>query len=607
MTCSSNTTCRPKAQRPAWRRRAAAFLLGTLALTGVSGQAEAPPNPGALISKAKGYLARGDGVGAQIKLRQALDQGAPRAAVAAYMGQAYVLQDKPDKARDWLAAERFNPASAADGFRALARLEQSQGRLPAAGAAFDKALAITPRDATMWVEIGRLRYAGGEHALALEAAQYALDLEPRNVRALEFRGQLVRDSHGLTAALPWFKAALVREPDDVSVLNEYAATLGELGRARDMLTVTRRVLELRPGDARAIYLQAVMAGRAGNYTLARRLLMRTGNRLSDVPGAMLLEGVTEMAAGNYTLAIEALERLLVLQPGNHRAEELLARALFQAGEYSYLAHHLADRAKQPGASPYLLTVVARAHEALGRRDLAGALLDRAAAPRRTAIVAIDSISSVGQLLDDGRLDEAAVLAENRRTEDFGHYQNQVLAGDVQLMQGHAVAALERYEAAARIRMPENLMLRRFEALMMAGRPMEGAVLVQSFLRHNPTSRSALRLAALLAARGGDWRRARLILEYLHDVGGSRDVQLLADLSLARLRTGDAISAEEAAQQAYRLQPASPVAALAWSLCLAELGQRKPDALALLAKARPRMGEDPLFAQTRLRLAALRGG
>ncbi|MCX7863947.1 MAG: tetratricopeptide repeat protein, partial [Novosphingobium sp.] len=340
-------------------------------------RADASAVGGDAIAAARAELARGDGIAAEVQLDKALAAGAKRAEVAAYMGEALLAQGRFAEARAWLASGAFDSASAAAGFRALARLERLEGNLRAAGAALDRAMALSPNDAGMWVEIGQLRYAGGEHALAIEAAEHALKLDPRNVRALEFRGQLVRDSHGLLAALPWFEAALRQDADDVSVLLEYAATLGELGRASEMLVVTRRVLELEPKNARAFYLQAVLAARAGNYPLARRLLRRGGDALSAMPGAMLLEGIVQIDAGNYTLAARALERLLDIQPGNSRAQELLARALFLSGEYSYLVSRFAEIAARPEATPYLLTVIGRAQEMLGRRDLAGPLLDRA--------------------------------------------------------------------------------------------------------------------------------------------------------------------------------------------------------------------------------------
>lgn len=602
MICLSNTICTPDRRRLTGWLFAALFALTAMLGLPMTGAGAAASEAESTIQAAKQDLQRGDGIAAEVRLKLALDQGADRAAVAAYMGEALLAQGKTDKAREWLAPGEFLPESAAVGFRTLARLERQSGNLRAAGAAFDRAISLSPDDASMWVEIGRLRYSGGEHLLAIDAATHALELEPENVRALEFRGQLVRDSYGLAAALPWFETALTYAPDDVSLLLEFAATLGDLGQNRQMLTLTRRVLELSPGNPKAYYLQAVMAARAGNYGLARSLLKKVDGRLGNLAGVILLEGITETALGNYTLAIEALDPLAKRQPGNDRVRNLAARALFLAGEYKYLVTRYAQQALRPDASPYLQTLIGRALEYLDRRDEAGRYLDLASQAQRQAIYPLPDTTEIGALLADGRAQEAVYRAETALAADNGFYQNLVLAGDVQLVLGRPQAAIERYDRAARIRMPESLMLRRFQAFVMAQDMRQASDLVDGYLVHNPTSRAALRLAALMSVHTGDWQRARGLLEFLRGSGGQRDVQLLSDLALTQIRTGDPAAAEVSAQAAYRLQRANPVAAQALGLSLAA-GEKRPDAAkALLDKARTMMGDNPLLTEGRLKLA-----
>jgi hypothetical protein len=62
--------------------------------------------------------------------------------------------------------------------------------------------------------------------------------------------------------LPWFERGLALASDDSGLLGEYAARLGELGRAHAMLKITRHMLALDPGNPRALLLQAMLAGRA---------------------------------------------------------------------------------------------------------------------------------------------------------------------------------------------------------------------------------------------------------------------------------------------------------------------------------------------------------
>ncbi|GGC00068.1 hypothetical protein GCM10011494_18220 [Novosphingobium endophyticum] len=571
------------------------FLAAPLALAPVLGEGSGTQ---ALIDQARDAITRGDGIDAEMKLRTALDRGAARADVAAWMGEAYLTQNDRDKARWWLKGGNFAPGSAANGWRALAALERLDGNLEAAGDAYDRALAIIPDDATLWVEIGRLTYARGRHLRAIEAAEHALKLDPDNVRALEFRGQLVRDRYGLVAAIPWFETALMKKPDDVSVLLEYAATLGDMGRASECLTVTRRVLELSPKHPRAFYLQAVLAARAGNYQLARGLLDRTGAQLDGHAGVLLLRGIVELAAGNPSAASEVLEQVLRVRPDSRRAQDLLARAIYLSGEYRYATLRFRDRITRDDASPYLLTVVARAYEALGDRQAAGELLDRAARPRSAALRVLPDGSRIGRMLAQGQASAAEAAAEAARRDDPGFYDNLSLAGDVQLALGRAQAAQIRYEEAAEIRMPESLFRRRFAAYVMAGDRVGAGELVEGYLRQNPTNRAALRAAARLATGSADTRRARAILSWLRDNGEARDVQLRSDLALIEAEEGDIIAAESNARAAYRLQRSSPAATQALGFAYAATGSSAGAAQALLDKAQILLGNTPLIAEAR---------
>jgi len=613
MTCSSSTTCSPdpwpaRGRRLGGRglRAGLAAIAGLLALAAgpVAGEA---PGSGAQVSRALAAIRRGDGIDAEMRLRAAIEQGAERRDVNALMGEALLAQGDEVGARRWLARGEFSPATAAAGWRALGLLERRDGNLPASGRAYDRALALTPADAGLWVEIGRLRYAGGEHRLAIEAADHALSLDGANVPALTFRGELVRDRYGLLAALPWFERAILLDQKDVDVLLEYAATLGELGRASECLTVTRRVLDLSPKNPRAYYLQAVLAARAGNYPLARRLLLRTKGKLDDEAGVQMLRGAAELAVGNEAAAAQALEAVLRQRPDDRAAQDLLARALYLRGEYRYLTLRFADAIGRGEVSPYLVTVVARASEALGQRGAAGDLLDRAARPARASLRVLGRQGRIGELLASGQGAAALAAAEGMRRTAPGFYDANALAGDVQLALGHPREAQARYAAASDIRLPESLFERRIAAYAMAGDLLGGRDLIEGYLLQNPTSRVAQLAAARLAMAMGDAGRARRILAWLRDTGGAGDVRLLADLAMAEAGTGDSEAATAAAAVAYRLQRSNASAAQSLAFGYVTLGQERAGAVALLDKAQAIAGTTPLIAAAREQLRARREG
>jgi predicted Zn-dependent protease len=328
----------------------------------------------------------------------------------------------------------------------------------------------------------------------------------------------------------------------------------------------------------------VLAARAGNAELARGLLARTKDKFDETPAGQLLEGVLEMQAGNYVLAAEALSKLARAQPANARVQLLLARAYALDGQNRLVIHDYADAAARSAASPYLLALVGRAYEAEGRRDLAAPLLDRAALARRPTIFPVAQGSEIGGLLAAGQAEEAREAADRNVAANPGSAYNQAIAGDVRLAAGDAAGALAHYRLAAHVRLSDDLMLRMVEAYLKSGQGAAAAGLVEQFRAMNPADRTAARMMAGDAAQHGDWPTARELLEKLRSSGGGDDVELLADLSLAQLRSGDARAAEATARAAYMLQRGSPVAAGAWGFSLQALGQRDR-AAALLDKSR----------------------
>ncbi len=132
---------------------------------------------------------------------------------------------------------------------------------------------------------------------AINAGAAAVRADPASPDALRLRAQTMRTQYGLVAALPWFESALARDPYAHDTLIDYAATLGDAGRSRDMLAAVRRAMAVRPGSPQGLYLQSVLAARAGDLATARSVLDKAGRGLAGVPGALLLSGSIGLAAG----------------------------------------------------------------------------------------------------------------------------------------------------------------------------------------------------------------------------------------------------------------------------------------------------------------------
>ena len=574
MTCSSNTRSTPE------RRSRSILAAACLLLAGI---VPAQADSGALdraLAAARTALAAGDGIAAQARLREAQVAGASRDDVRALMGEALLAQGDLAKAREWLAPAGFSPPTRVLGYRMLGRLELRERYLPEAGAAFDRALAVAPDDSELWTDIARLRYTGGEQAQAIQAADRALKSGPGDPAALAFRALLIRNQNGLASALPWFDAALSRSPGDVGIRADYAATLADMGHFTEALKEIRAVQKATPGDPRMYYYQAAIAARSGQSALARRLMQRAEDRLRDVPGAMLLTAALELDAGNVNVAVEISDRLLRYQPDNLLAQHILARALARSGDSAAVIARFADLAGRADASPYLLTVVARAYEETGRRRDAIALLKQAATPPAPLLQplpagadlpvlaqlypdasrqAADAVPYIRALLALGQTDTAAAAALKLLGGNPGAPDAYLIAGDAALARSNVAAALPHYQTAAAIRFGESELLRLDRTLRGVGRARDADMLVLAYAVENPQSLVAARLLANVRGRGGQWEQSAELLDWIGVRSGWRDPSLLADLAFARLREGRGDEARRLARRAVLLQPASPSA------------------------------------------------
>lgn len=603
------------------RRWQLGIALAALALASSVRSAADPAEIRRLLERAASSQASGDAVGAEFHLNTALKAGAGRRAVAVALGRALLAQGRLDDARHWLAPGEFARGEELAGWRLLGEAEQRLGNLAAAGSAFDKALTIAPKNSDLWVDIGRLRYAGGEQWQALGASGHALKLAPDNPAALAFRGELERDRAGPEAALDYYRQALAQSPNSLGIGLDEAATLGELGQAGAMLEALRK---LPADEPRALFLQALLAARAGDYRLGHALVAKAGRRWPDTSATLELKAILELEAGNPNLAVGQLDTLIARQPVNYKIRLLLARALYESGQGDVLLQRFDSVAERSDAPAYLLTLMGRAEEDRGNRQAAARWLDRAAARGEPLVTPLPYPGEVGwegrwmtapgsvgvavplvrSLLAGGDRIKAEQVAETALRAHPGSADAQWLAGDVQLALGRSDAALSRYVAAAQIRYADLLVLRMAQALERQGRAAEAGAATARYLSAYPGNRLAARLAAGQRAMAGDWAGSRVLLENLVQRGGGRDARLLADLSLAQLRSGESAAALASAQAAWRLQPASPVTAQALGMALVASRQNPVAARSLLDQARLTGGDNPLLAKARRELAAM---
>lgn len=549
-----------------------------------------PKSAIALAALGRSYLALEQGASAEAAINRAVMAGFSKPRARALLAQAWLIEG--DTARALAAARRADPQDAAAGGRVAAlALAASGDRAGGHAAMLATIRATNGRDADMWTGLGRIRLQMGDVAGAIAAADRALALNRGSVDALVLKGELVRGQYGLVAALAWFEAALRVDPWRHAALIQYAATLGEVGRYREMLEATRRALQAEPGSPDALYLQAVLAARAGNDDLARALVQRTGSALDGKAAPLLLAGMLDYDQGAWQQAIARWRAVLSAQPMNLSARRLLGAALYQSGDARGALEMLRPMALRGDADSYTLGLVGRAFELTGERDWAARFLDRAAIPATAAPTPfgtdaplaelqaaadrapgdpVPAVIYVRALIDAGRSDEALDRARDLAARYPGAPAAHLLVGDILAGENQLADASTAYRRAANLRFDEATMLRLVDTLDRQGKRPEAATVLALFLSQNPQQATALRMTAHWQIASGEWDAAIDTLEGLRARLGNRDAALLAELAYAYAGSDELDTAQVYAAAAYRLAPLNPAAtdAYGWVLYLA---------------------------------------
>ena len=321
--------------------------------------AENPRQLAEQVELARLLFELGDGIGAEAAVNAALGAGGSEPALRPLAAKAAAMQGEGDRAFRILDAGPIAPEMIGEAAWVAGNVHLDNGDLDAARDAYDRAVQDLPRDSDLWVDVARFRDANADALGARDAIDFAIELDKANSAALAYKANLVRTQSGLNASLDWYERALEADPDNAGALIDQAATLGDLGRYKDMLASLRHAATLVPANAQIYYLQAVLAARAGNYRLARSLLQRTRGRLDNEPGFMLLSAIVELELGGEAVAATWADRLIEEQPGNLTARRILAVSEWAGGDADGAAEALAPIVSRSDADSWSLLLAAR--------------------------------------------------------------------------------------------------------------------------------------------------------------------------------------------------------------------------------------------------------
>jgi len=219
-------------------------------------------------------------------------------------------------------------------FRALGEEERAVESLEAAIAAYDRALAMDPRNTLAHHNRGVALSDLGRFEEALAAYDRTLEIDPRDADAHNSRGTLLCDHLGRPGeALAEFDRTIEINPGYRSAHSNRGNALNYLGRTEEALAASDRAVELDPQDA------GVHNSRAGILYVLKRF----EEALAACDRAIALDPRHFLAHANrgavlahmkrFDDALEAYDRALQIDPRNARVHDLRGDALFEAGRF----------------------------------------------------------------------------------------------------------------------------------------------------------------------------------------------------------------------------------------------------------------------------------
>ena len=204
----------------------------------------------------------------------------------------------------------------------------AQGDYTKASIEFRNAVQIEPKNVQARLAAGRVAEKLQHPREAYGLYQSVVDSAPDNAEGAEDFGRLLVLSRQTDEALKVIEPALVKHPDDATLLTLRAAARQQQKNSDGALADVERALQIDPNNEEAIQVRAGFYKQAGDLAAARKLVE---GAVAKAPKSQMLHEMLvdlALAANDPDQAVQQLDALIKLQPGELRYR--LQRALLDA-------------------------------------------------------------------------------------------------------------------------------------------------------------------------------------------------------------------------------------------------------------------------------------
>lgn len=317
---------------------------------------ESAKNVPARVLLGQVLLERDDPRAAAAELEQGLALGGDQNLILIPLAEVYLQLLQPEKVLTSIVPPGTSPVI--DGEILLLQGDAALllGDLNYAARSYAEAKAQLPGDPRALVGEARIALARNRSAEAVELLDAALALDPDSAVALTLRGLMLRDAGDFAEARAVLDRAVRADPSNVKALGARAALLLDIGDETGAAADIGRLRTLNPRDLEGIYLASWLHVSHGEGEAARALLNETAallqsvdeTRLERLPQVRLLFGIVNFLNHEYEQAVEQFTTFLSRFPRHPGARRYLAAAYLGSGDWDSVIRTLEP---EPGAAP----------------------------------------------------------------------------------------------------------------------------------------------------------------------------------------------------------------------------------------------------------------
>lgn len=282
----------------------------------------APNDPRGPYYVGQGLLAQGKRPEGRKELEAALDRAPGYVDPAALLVRLDFAEKRPDAAlaRVQKQVERAPRSGALQ--HLLGRVHEARHNLPAAEAAYARAIELQPELMPAYRDLARLFGAAGRYDPALERLDQALKRNPRDLGALMLAGVIQQQKGDIKRAQDMLGRALEVNPRFAPAANNLAYLLSEHGGDQERaLQLAQVAKEVAPEEPHVSDTLGWILYKRGVYQRAVTLLQESAQKLPDNPSVKYHLGATALKLGNKEVARKALvEATSSAQPFPERSE-----------------------------------------------------------------------------------------------------------------------------------------------------------------------------------------------------------------------------------------------------------------------------------------------